>query len=173
VDLIVWLAIGLGMDAFSASIAIGSQGVRASGKWTGSLLVGFFHMLMPIIGIFIGGVLSQTVAWLGVALLLAVGLQMIRSGMLGRAVPTIMMTWGRWIVFSMGVSVDSLSVGITLGMNQMNTWIAVLLFGFCATIMTRIGLEIGQVLKHTVGRYSEVIGGSILIGIAVRMMVGN
>ncbi|KIL43316.1 manganese efflux pump MntP [Jeotgalibacillus campisalis] len=170
-DLIIWLAIGLGMDAFSASIAIGSQGVSNRKKWSGSMLVGLFHIIMPIIGILIGGALSHTISWVGVALLVAVGLQMIRSGMVGRTVPVMMMSWVRWIVFAFGVSVDSLSVGITLGTNQSETWIAVILFGFFASIMTLIGLQIGQVLKATVGRYSEVIGGSILIGIAIRMMV--
>ena len=172
-DLIVWLAVGLGMDAFSASIAIGAQGISETKKWSGSMLVGSFHVIMPIIGILIGSVLSQTLSWIGVALLLAVGIQMIRSGMIGRAIPTMIMTWTRWLIFAVGVSVDSLSVGVTLGVNQMNTWIAVILFGIFATIMTRIGLQIGQVLKHTVGRYSEVIGGSILLGIAIRIMVGG
>ncbi|TDL32947.1 hypothetical protein E2R51_09805 [Jeotgalibacillus sp. S-D1] len=171
-DLIVWLAVGLGMDAFSASIAIGAQGIKESEKWSGSILVGIFHVVMPVIGILIGGILSQTVSWVGVALLVAVGLQMIRSGMIGRSLPVVMMTWTRWFVFAIGVSVDSLSVGVTLGVTHTNTWIAVALFGIFATIMTRVGLQIGQVLKHTVGRYSEVIGGSILIGIAIRMIVG-
>ncbi|PPA69628.1 manganese efflux pump MntP family protein [Jeotgalibacillus proteolyticus] len=170
-DLIVWLAIGLGMDAFSASIAIGAQGVSGAKKWSGSMLVGLFHIIMPIIGILIGSALSHTISWVGIALLVAVGLQMIRSGMVGRTVPVMIMTWVRWVVFALGVSVDSLSVGVTLGTNQSETWIAVLLFGFFASVMTLIGLQIGQVLKHTVGRYSEVIGGSILIGIAIRMFV--
>ena len=172
-DLIIWLAIGLGMDAFSASIAIGAQGISDAKKWGGSLLVGFFHIIMPLIGMLIGSVLSTSVSWIGAALLLAVGIQMIRSGFMGRAAPSFVMTVARWFAFSFGVSIDSLSVGVTLGITNMDTWNAVILFGVASAIMTRAGLQIGQVLNYSVGRYSEVIGGSILLAIAFRMMVSG
>ncbi|KIL49757.1 manganese efflux pump MntP family protein [Jeotgalibacillus soli] len=173
IHLIVWLALGLGMDAFSASIAIGTQNLRHQQKWFGSIVVGVFHMIMPLIGMLVGSFLSDSVSWLGGALLLAVGAQMIRSGLKGRAMQVASFTGGKWVLFAFGVSIDSLSVGVTLGIKHMSIVVSILLFGICATLMTRLGLQLGQVLKHSIGRYSEVVGGSILLAIALRMLISG
>ncbi|TFD96985.1 manganese efflux pump [Jeotgalibacillus sp. R-1-5s-1] len=168
----ILLAFALGMDAFSAGIAVGSRQLTSRVKWVVSILTGFLHILLPLIGMFIGDYLLSTVNWLGIILLIVIGSQMIYAGFKRRSSEDSVMSLLKWLAFSFAVSLDSLSVGITLGLTDINQWTAVLPFGIAAFILTRTGLALGQVVTLTAGRFSEVIGGSILIGLAMRMIQG-
>ncbi|MBM7577959.1 manganese efflux pump MntP [Jeotgalibacillus terrae] len=166
----IFLALALGMDALSASIAAGSQPVRPIVKWLVSFGVGGLHMVLPAAGMLIGSSLLDAMNWFGMLLLIFIGLQMIFAGFKPKREQPLLLTPLKWIAFSLAVSLDSLSIGITLGITDLSDSTAMILFGAAAFLMTRLGFFIGSFVTLTAGRFSEVIGGSILIGLALRMI---
>ncbi|TFE04130.1 manganese efflux pump MntP family protein [Jeotgalibacillus salarius] len=166
----IFLALALGMDALSASIAAGSQPVTATIKWVISILIGLLHMILPAAGMLIGSALLDAMNWFGTLLLIFIGLQMIFAGFKTKREQPITLTPLKWIAFCIAVSLDSLSIGITLGITDLSDWHELIFFGFAAFLMTRVGFAIGGIVTLTAGRFSEVIGGSILIGLALRMI---
>ena len=52
--LVILMAISLSMDAFSLSLVYGTFGIDKKNKILLSLIVGCFHFVMPLFGMFIG-----------------------------------------------------------------------------------------------------------------------
>ncbi|MDZ5711228.1 manganese efflux pump MntP [Jeotgalibacillus haloalkalitolerans] len=166
----IFLALALGMDALSASIAAGAQPVSVKAKWIISTLVGLLHTVLPAAGMVIGSSLLDAMNWFGMVLLVFIGLQMIFAGFKSKKEQPMVLTPFKWLAFSIAVSLDSLSIGITLGITDLSDSQALIIFGIAAFLMTRIGFALGGLVTLTAGRFSEVIGGSILIGLALRMI---
>lgn len=166
----IFLALALGMDALSASIAAGAQRTNTKTKWIISILVGLLHTILPAVGMLIGSSLLDAMNWFGMLLLIFIGLQMIFAGFKKKHEQQMILTPLKWLAFALAVSLDSLSIGITLGITDLSDSQALIFFGLAAFLMTRIGFAIGSMVTLTAGRFSEVIGGSILIGLALRMI---
>ncbi|MFB1082081.1 manganese efflux pump MntP family protein [Jeotgalibacillus sp. JSM ZJ347] len=166
----IFLALALGMDALSASIAAGAQRTNTKTKWIISILVGLLHTILPAVGMLIGSSLLDAMNWFGMLLLIFIGLQMIFAGFKKKHEQQMTLTPLKWLAFALAVSLDSLSIGITLGITDLSDSQALIFFGLAAFLMTRIGFAIGSMVTLTAGRFSEVIGGSILIGLALRMI---
>ena len=66
-------------------------------------------------------------------------------------------------VFAFGVSIDSFSVGLSLGIYGAQTVITILLFGFISMLLAWTGLFIGRHAKGMLGTYGEIVGGIILV----------
>lgn len=56
---ILMMAAALGMDAFSLGIGIGMKGIRLLHVLKISVLIGLFHILMPLIGMYTGQYMSS------------------------------------------------------------------------------------------------------------------
>lgn len=65
-------------------------------------------------------------------------------------------------MLSLSVSIDSFSVGITLGMFSANMWVTVLLIGLLGGLMSVLGLLLGRKVSGNLGEYGEAIGGGVL-----------
>jgi putative Mn2+ efflux pump MntP len=170
------MAIALGMDAFSVSIGLGMQGLRLRQVMKISLLIGFFHMIMPLLGIMIGRYLSAYMGSLTVTiggiLLILFGIHMIYSSVTGQERDSWFSStgWGL-ILFSIGVSLDGFSVGLSLGLFAVNTWLTSIIFGLFGVGMTAIGLLLGRKLGAWIGKYGEVVGGMILLAFGVEFLL--
>ena len=73
-------------------------------------------------------------------------------------------------VFAFGVSIDSFSVGLSLGIYGAQTIITILLFGFVSMLLAWIGLFIGRHAKDMLGTYGEIVGGIILVGFGLYLL---
>ncbi|WP_226036294.1 manganese efflux pump MntP [Aquibacillus saliphilus] len=170
------MATALGMDAFSVSLGMGMQSLRLKRIFMVGLTVGFFHMAMPFVGIMLGRFISTKMegfAVLGGGLLLfALGAQMLLNSF-NREEKSLMRTTGiGLILFSLSVSLDSFSVGLSLGMSGVKTFLALLLFGIASTILTWTGLLLGRKARGLLGVYSELLGGSILCAFGLKIIFG-
>lgn len=67
------------------------------------------------------------------------------------------------VMFAISVSLDSFSLGLTLGIFGAQLILSILLFGLFATILTWVGLISGKKMKSMFGKYSEALGGAILL----------
>ncbi|MFC5647771.1 manganese efflux pump MntP family protein [Paenibacillus solisilvae] len=161
------IALALGMDAFSLGIGIGLKGIRLRDIIKLSAIIALFHILMPLMGMVTGQYVSTLLG--GVAthvagiLLLLLGGHMIYSSLRGEAVQSFdhRTVWGM-LVFALSVSIDSFSVGISLGMFAADVLLTVLLFGFFGGLMSILGLMLGRRASSSLGEYGEACGGVIL-----------
>ncbi|MCP8967935.1 manganese efflux pump MntP [Ectobacillus ponti] len=168
------MAIALGLDAFSVSLGMGMIPMRLRQMFYIGIVIGVFHVLMPLAGMMIGKLLSEkfgsiaTVA--GGLLLIGLGLHIIYSTLFGEEESKVMPVGFGLLVFAFSVSVDSFSVGLSLGIYGARTWVTILIFGFVSMVMTWTGLLLGRHAQKMLGTYGEVLGGSILVGFGIKLL---
>ncbi|MEF3309053.1 manganese efflux pump MntP family protein [Paenibacillus sp. GYB004] len=173
---IVVMSIALGMDAFSLGIGIGLRGVRLLDIAKISLIIGLFHVVMPLAGMFmghyLGSLLGDVATMTGGGLLVLLGGHMIFSSLRGQEVKPIdhRTLWGLTF-FAFSVSIDSMSVGVSLGMFSTDLAFTVLMFGLFGGVMSVFGLLLGRRAGHWVGEYGEALGGVILLAFGIRFLI--
>lgn len=164
---ILLMAAALGMDAFSLGVGIGMKGVRLRDVLKLSSVIALFHILMPLAGMVTGQYVSSLLGGVATsvagALLLLLGGHMVYSSVRGEKVESIDHRSGLGVlVFSLSVSVDSFSVGVSLGMFSGPLLFTVLMFGFFGGLMSVVGLLLGRRVGRSLGGYGEAFGGAIL-----------
>ena len=75
------------------------------------------------------------------------------------------------IIFGLTVSVDSFSVGLGLDTISKNIVLSSLIFSITSFVFTITGLFIGKKINQIFGRISTLIGGCVLILIAIFYVV--
>ena len=169
------MAFALGMDAFSIGLGMGMFRMRMRQIFFIGLTVGFFHIWMPLLGIICGRFLSEQfgtfAAYAGGILLVLLGIQMFISGIRGEDGTTLAPVGkGLWL-FALSVSLDSFSVGLTLGIYGAKTMVTILSFGLAAMVLSWSGLLIGKKIQGLLGVYSEIFGGSILLLFGLKLLL--
>jgi manganese efflux pump family protein len=168
------MAFALGMDAFSVGLGMGMFKLRLKQIVLIGVTVGVFHIWMPMLGIiagrFLSGQFGTYAAYAGGILLLILGLQMFVSGLRGDGGSVLAPVGMGLFIFALSVSLDSFSVGLTLGIYGAKTAVAIACFGFAATILTWLGLLLGRKVQGFLGIYSEVLGGSILFAFGLKLL---
>ncbi|WP_106496045.1 manganese efflux pump MntP [Lentibacillus sp. Marseille-P4043] len=173
---LVFMAFALGMDAFSVSLGMGMQLLRLKRIAFIGFVIGLFHIIMPFIGIILGKVISgqigQLTTLIAGMLLIAIGAQMIFSAFNHEVKKIVKPAGIGLLLFAISVSMDSFSVGLSLGMSGVKTAVALLLFGAVSMILTWFGMLLGKKVHGLLGAYSEILGGSILCGFGLNMLFG-
>jgi Domain of unknown function DUF. len=168
------LALALGMDAFSVSFGLGMGKIRYRQIFRIGLSVGFFHLCLPFFGIIFGKFLSLTLGTIAVnaggAILVFIGLQMFLSSFRENSPPRFRPAGIGLFLFSISVSVDSFSVGLSLGIFGIQMITAAFLFGIMATLLTWAGLVFGRKLTGWLGNYGEAFGGAILLFFGLKLL---
>lgn len=166
---IIVMAIALGMDAFSLSVGIGMRGVRRFDIARISGLIAIFHVIMPLLGMFtglyVGYLLGAIARYVSGGLLLLLGGHMVFASFRDDGFrPVDHRHLLGVLLFALSVSVDSFSVGVSLGMFHSSLLITVLAFGLFGGAMSVMGMWIGSRVGRNLGEYGEAIGGAILFG---------
>jgi putative Mn2+ efflux pump MntP len=163
------IALALGMDAFSVGIGAGLQRMRWRHIATVSATVGVFHVIMPLIGAELGEHLHQSLGnvtnLLGALVLFGIGVQMIYHVFRkeDRYGPPLQSTGIGLVVYALSVSVDSLSAGFSLGVFDVDEWVAAAMFGVFGAVLSALGLAFGRKAGRHLGQYGEAVGGLVLI----------
>jgi len=169
------MAIAVGMDAFSVGLGMGMVPLRLKQIFKIGLTVGIFHIWMPLLGMLTGKLLSETfgqiAALVGSFILVFIGLQMLVSSFTEGQERSFSPIGFGVIMFAMSVSLDSFSLGLSLGIFGAKTAIAILLFGIFSTILSWIGLLAGRKMKGWLGKYSEAFGGTILLFFGIKLLL--
>ncbi|WP_044749343.1 manganese efflux pump MntP family protein [Bacillus alveayuensis] len=168
------MAFALGMDAFSIGLGMGLIRLRLEQILYIGLTIGLFHIFMPLLGMIIGRFLSEqfgTVAsYIGGILLLVLGVQMIVSSFKENDELLISPIGVGLIFFALSVSLDSFSVGLSLGIYGARTVLTIMLFGLFSMMLTWTGLLLGRRFQQWLGVYSEVLGGGILFAFGIKLL---
>jgi len=180
------LAVGLAMDAFAVSIALGVSlpRVRTNQALRLALAFGGFQFLMPVVGYLAGkSVAGQAwVAdydhWIAFGLLAALGAKMVRDagatdedeapGPTGEADPT---KSPRLVVLAIATSVDALAVGLSLALLRVTILLPSSIIGLTAAAFAIAGVHLGHRLGHHLEKRAEVVGGLALIAIGLRILL--
>lgn len=188
---VVAVAVALGADAFSLSLAIGLSGIRRSMMLRLSVVVAAFHVVMPLVGMMLGealgSILGRYASLIGALILIGLGGRMLykvfrpstehyplgeaRDALMHKKLSTENSLRGFGIyVFAASVSLDALSVGFSLGTIKTDVFITVLIIGTIAGLMTGTGLSLGRVLGTWLGDKAELLGGLALVLIGVKLL---
>lgn len=169
------MTFALSMDAFSIGLGMGMFQMRLRQIFRIGMTIGVFHVLMPLLGIIAGRLLSEkfgTIAgFVGGGLLILLGTQMLWSSMKKEEKSLITPVGFGLFIFAISASLDSFSVGLTLGIYGAKTIVALICFGIGATILTWTGLLIGRRVQGLLGSYSEALGGAILLAFGVKLLL--
>ncbi|RJG24904.1 manganese efflux pump [Paenibacillus thiaminolyticus] len=173
---IIVMAVALGFDAFSLCLGLGMRGVRSMEMLRISGIIALFHVAMPLLGVLTGHYVSSILGHVAVmaagGLLIMLGGHMILSSFQSGSPGTLyeMSIWGT-LLFALSVSVDSFSVGVSLGMFHTNLMVTIVAFGLAGGAMSVIGLVLGQRVGATIGEYGEAVGGAILLTFGILFLL--
>ena len=163
--LVFLMAISLSMDAFSLALAYGTLGMSNKDKIILSLVVGIFHLIMPLLGMLVGELILSLFKFnadIVVAVILSfIGIQMIVSSF-KKDEELKPLKFSEFFLFGLAVSIDSFSLGITLPNMGVSTIISPFIFAITSAAFTFAGLSVGNKIEKLLGKIATIIGGVIL-----------
>ena len=199
---IIFLGIGLSMDAFSVALVDGltMKDINKKRMFFIAFLFGFMQALMPLIGFWLveivevvageiagekaGNITALVVVWLAFGLLLLVGGKMLIESIIELRKPEEekeekTFSYKNVFLYSILTAIDALAAGVVLhaGLSTTSTvWLHVSIILIITFGLSLVGLLLGKkVIKLLKGKYeiSGIIGGIILILLAVWVIVSH
>lgn len=160
------IALSLSMDAFSLSLAYGTNQINK--KYQLSTMVGLFHFVMPLIGSLLGNIILNIIK-IKPNIIVSIILSFIGLSMVFKKEEKVspIKTLLEQIIFSVAVSLDSLSVGIGFNAITNNIFLSSIIFSITAGCITYLGLLLGNKISNKIGFISQTIGGIFLILIGI------
>lgn len=176
---IALLAVGMSVDALIASIGRGAALGRpsfAEAARTGAVF-GVVETITPLIGWAAGVVASQYVQaidhWIAFGLLGAVGGRMFLHAFQrseAAAPASSSRSIGVLLATAVGTSLDAMAVGVSLAFLQANIIVIALSIGLATALMSTGGMLAGRLLGARFGRYAEMVGGLMLVGLGASIL---
>lgn len=188
----ILIAISLSMDAFAVSVSTAACSknlkrlhiVRAAGAF------GLFQFLMPLAGWFLGSTFNQLIGsfdhWIAFALLTIVGGKMLvevyeewKKEPNTAACPTdakekLDISSKRIVlVLAVATSIDALAVGIGFSVIGIHAIKPSLVIGTVTFILCLLGFFFGKRIGLVFGRYAQISGGLVLMGIGARILFSH
>ncbi len=175
---IVFIAVGLAMDAFAVAIANGMT-VTAQKRKNALLIAssfGIFQMLMPIAGWLAGLALAELIMgvdhWIAFSLLTAIGAKMIyESAKKENRAQNSNLRIHTLLTLSIATSIDALMVGLSFAFLQTELAIPIVTIGIVTFALSFIGYFFGCALGKIFKNKIEAVGGVILILIGLKILL--
>lgn len=178
---LLFLAVGLSMDAFAVSVCKGLSMKKATlkqgavcGAWFGG-----FQALMPLLGFFLGTMFASAIEsidhWIAFGLLLLIGLNMLKEAFhtdcCGEETSSDL-SFKTMFVMAVATSIDALAVGISLAMaGDVNIFVAVLLIGVITFSLSAVGVKIGNIFGSRFEKPAQIAGGVILVLLGTKILL--
>ena len=179
---ILLIAIGLAADCFAVALSGGISNKNLS--WPQWLRVafsfGFFQAMMPVLGWLAGRTVVEYIEdydhWIAFGLLVIIGGRMLWEAFRPEDEEANRNDISKGLVLitlSIATSIDALAVGLSFAFLEVNIGLASGTIGIVAFIATIIGFLVGQRAARIIGKRAEMLGGFILIAIAIRILVSH
>jgi putative Mn2+ efflux pump MntP len=179
---VLFIAIGLAMDAFCASVALASghkKRVFSTGL-VSSAMFGGFQAFMPLIGWVVGTAFKPFISgvdhWIAFLLLLALGSKMIIDEVRNQEeefVSAKNVTFGLILSLAFATSIDALVVGMGLGLINIPISLVVSTIGLVTFCLSLIGTYLGIRCSGIFHNKTGIIGGFILICIGSKILIDH
>ncbi|KPK69303.1 hypothetical protein AMJ87_10680 [candidate division WOR_3 bacterium SM23_60] len=176
---ILFIALGLAMDAFAVSIVSGLTlaHIKVRNALTIALFFGLFQALMPIIGWLSGNTLKSHIAdvdhWVAFGLLAMIGGKMIYESFKLESNKKSIDPENIGVLFVLAIvtSIDALAVGISLSFLGVAIIIPAVIIGIVTFVLSYVGVYVGSKFGHFFERKIEMLGGVILIAIGIKILI--
>jgi len=190
---VVPIAVALGMDAMSVSMAVGVRWHGSRQRFRLAWHMGLFQFMMPLLGWLVGRQFAELLrdvgSYLAAAMVFAVAAKMLyeavkaqpgrleqRGGQamtdalhLKRRDPT--RGWSL-VMLSIATSLDALVIGFSLALRADGTiWLASGVIGLTAGVMSLMGMAVGKRAGQALGRPAELLGALVLMAVAVSFLL--
>lgn len=174
---IILLSFALGMDCLVVSFSQGLIFVknRRINSLKLSLTMGLFQGFMPIIGYIAADKVYKYIVpyskWIVFFIFFILGLNFILQSFKKDESEQICYI-GIKCLMSLGLAtgIDALISGVTLKLTSTILWQACFLIGLGSFLMSQAGFWSGNILKNIKTQYLHIIGGFILISLAVKAL---
>lgn len=166
------LGFALSLDSFRVSLGLGTLKLSRMRQFQIVIAFGVCDALAPLIGLLIGKSLLEFIGpWvehLGPLLLCAYGVYVIYIAR--RCVES---DTDRWMVLGLplSLSLDNLIAGTSLGMIGFPIAMSVAIIGAMSALFSFAGLKLGRTAMNLLRVRAELIGGAVLIFIALSFVV--
>lgn len=169
-----FMAVGLSMDAFSLAITYGTTNIRKKYIIMLSMLVGFFHFIMPNIGsLFTNIFVKEMIKYNEIISAIVFGILTMEliTSINNEEIKYNISKYSSMLLFALAVSIDSFSVGLVLSFNEKRIILPCLIFSITSFLFTLIGLLLGKILNKKAGAASKVVGIIILLCICIKSII--
>lgn len=174
---LVFIGIGLGMDACSVAICKGLSMKKMSIKK--ALIIGgyfaIFQLIMPIIGFNFGNLLGKNIRIysdiIAFFLLIILGINMIKESYEKEEDYNDDVSFKEMIIPAIATSIDALTVGITFSLLNINIITSGVLIFVITFILSFLGTLLGQLFGEKYKKKAQIMGGLILILIGVKIFI--
>lgn len=181
---ILSIAVALSMDAFAVSICKGlslQSRFKLSHALKAGIYFGLFQALMPLIGYYLGSALMQRInteavtGWIAFILLAFIGGKMVKEA-LDKDEKSVSpdMDFKTMLVLAVATSIDAMAAGVSLATPeapQIPIFISVSIIGITTFLFSFVGVRIGNVFGCKYKSKAEMVGGVILILMAVKFLL--
>jgi manganese efflux pump family protein len=175
---LLFLSLGLAMDAFAVSVARGAAGEhRISRALELGLMFGLAQGLMPLLGWALGLALAETFRsfdhWIAFVLLFGLGWRMLleaRTADDDAEVASHGRSWGL-LISAFATSIDAAAAGLTLPLLGASIPIACITIAATTGLLCTLGYMIGAKASHRLEKTAEIMGGLILIALGAKILV--
>ena len=178
----VWLtALALAMDSFTVAITAGLilKRVQMRHFLIIAFFFGAFQAIMPLMGwagsIYFYRFIEDYDHWIAFAILVFLGIKMIREGIQGDEEHSFDPTkLGAVLVLAIGVSIDALAVGISFTCIGMDTLAAIafplVAIALASFVLALGGCFIGSLIGNKLKFPVEPLGGVVLIILGIKIL---
>lgn len=169
---VLMIGLVLSIDSFTAACAMGLRPFTRQEAWRFAISSGGAEALVAFLGAFFG---QKMVTYLGGAdhyvaffLLLAIAIHMAYEGLKKededheRKAPAEFHSYFKILLVSLATSLDSLAVGVGLGVQKRPLFPFIFSIGLWALVMTLLGLYLAKILSKKLGPLIHVLGAVIL-----------
>ncbi|MGI6169168.1 MAG: manganese efflux pump MntP family protein [Christensenellales bacterium] len=181
-EIILPTAFALAMDAVAVSIANGMciVGPRTKKALTIALFFGIAQGIMPILGYLVGSLMKDLIQsidhWVALVLLSFIGIRMIveavrRIKSPDTCPPPRELTTKTVFVQAIATSIDALAVGISFAALGYNILLASAVISGTTFVCCLLAVYIGRLFSITLKEKAEILGGIVLIIIALRIVI--
>ncbi len=178
---IICLAVGLAMDALAVSVGAGLVLRKLTPRHVFRLAFhfGLFQFLMPVVGWMAGRTVEVYIRdvdhWVAFGLLAFVGGKMLWEAFRKEPGAETGDPTRGWmlVILSIATSLDALAVGLSMAFLQVSVWIPSAVIGAVACAFTAAGILCGSRIGNRLGRWPQIVGGLVLLGIGTRILVSH
>jgi len=178
---IVFIALGLAMDAFAVSITTGLalKEAKVNDALRMAVSFGLFQAIMPAVGWWIGISLRDFISgidhWIAFGLLLFVGCKMIYEAVTVKPHKRKINSLNFYfiLVLSIATSIDALAVGVSFALLGVSIILPIIVIGSITFLLSFLGFVAGSKFGRLLGKKVEIAGGIVLISIGIKILADH
>ena len=171
---IILLAFALSIDvcvvSFSYGLCLENRHRRSAMAL--ALMTGLFHAFMPVLGYYFTDLVKVFIApyaeWIVFLILMYLGVSFIIDALRKNSPQKLCLNFKTLLLVSIATSIDVFSAGISLSLTESPMKFSVITMGLMTFCNSLLGYSIGYKSKVFKSKYLEILGGIILIFLAIK-----